>query len=196
MDPGSGGLLRSKMVATKVSAPTRLTWRMSNAFCRPEWSWTLKFIPTTIFMRSRTSSLVMQRHTVKGIPSFWELRLREKWHDFIHFKIAVSEHLPLKGCLNPDANVYSVSFISQEGKREEVLDEQKSLRELNPFMNILKFTLRRKNQAQHSFKIHVGQLIGMDLKKFDRMMNCEVNDFRWRMKVFSNKIAQDRRARL
>ena len=111
-------------------------------------------------------------------------------------KIAVSEHLPLKGCLNPDANVYSVSFISQEGKREEVLDEQKSLRELNPFMNILKFTLRRKNQAQHSFKIHVGQLIGMDLKKFDRMMNCEVNDFRWRMKVFSNKIAQDRRARL
>ena len=73
MDPGSGGPLRSKMVATKVSAPTRLTWRMSNVFCRPEWSWTLKFIPTTIFMRSRTSSSVMQRHTVK--PQYGKFKI-------------------------------------------------------------------------------------------------------------------------
>ena len=90
-----------------------------------------------------------------------------------------------------------MSYISQQSsQQEDVIDENKSLRELKPFKNILKFNVRRRNQAQHMFKKQVGQLIGMDMKKFDKMMNCEVNDFRWRMKVFSNKLAQDRRSRL
>ena len=84
----------------------------------------------------------------------------------------------------------------QIGAKEEVIDETKTLRELNPFLNILKFNVRRSNQKQLMSKKQVGQLIGIDLKKFEKMSNCEVNDFRWRMKVFTNRLAQDRRARL
>ena len=106
------------------------------------------------------------------------------------------EQLPLRGCLNPDPNVYYLSYISQVGSKEEVTDENKTFRELNPFLNILKFNLRTKDLAQYMFKRQVGQLIGMDMKKFDKMMSCEVNDFRWRMRVFANKMAQERRSRL
>ncbi len=98
--------------------------------------------------------------------------------------------------MNPDAKAYYVTYVSQQGSKEEVIDEFKTLRELRPFLNILKFNLRNKDRAQHMFKKQVGHLIGLDLKKFDKLMSCEVNDFRWRMKVFANKIAQDRRARL
>ena len=89
-----------------------------------------------------------------------------------------------------------MSYISQIGSKEEVVDENKTFRELNPFLNILKFNLRTKDLAQYMFKRQVGQLIGMDMKKFDKLMSCEVNDFRWRMRVFANRMAQERRSRL
>lgn len=108
----------------------------------------------------------------------------------------IPEQLPLRGCLNPDANAYCISYVSQQGTKEEVIDENKTLRELNPFLNILRLNLRTKDKANYMFKKQVGQLIGIDLRKFDKMMSCEVNDFRWRIKVFANQLAQDRRARL
>ena len=46
------------------------------------------------------------------------------------------------------------------------------------------------------FKRSIGKLIGKNLTEFDDLRNCEVNDFRWRMKVFANKIAQERKERL
>lgn len=41
-----------------------------------------------------------------------------------------------------------------------------------------------------------GNLIGKSIKDFEELRNCEVNDFRWRMKVFANRIAQDRKTKL
>lgn len=41
-----------------------------------------------------------------------------------------------------------------------------------------------------------GKLIGKSLSDFDDLRNTEVNDFRWRMKVFANQIAQARRVTL
>ena len=41
-----------------------------------------------------------------------------------------------------------------------------------------------------------GKLIGKSLSDFDDLRNTEVNDFRWRMKVFANQIAQARRVQL
>ena len=46
------------------------------------------------------------------------------------------------------------------------------------------------------FKRSIGKLIGKNLREFDDLRNCEVNDFRWRMKVFANKVAQERKERL
>ena len=107
-----------------------------------------------------------------------------------------SEQFPLRGCLNPDSNGYYVTYVSQEGSNEEVIVESKTLRQLNPFQNILKLNYRNRDRAQYMLKKQVGQLIGFDLKRYNMMMSCEVNDFRWRMKVFANQLAQERRARL
>lgn len=42
----------------------------------------------------------------------------------------------------------------------------------------------------------LGKLIGKNLNEFEELRNCEVNDFRWKMRVFANKIAQDRKTKL
>ena len=41
-----------------------------------------------------------------------------------------------------------------------------------------------------------GELIGKDLREYHNIQNCEVNDFRWKMKTFANNLAQGRRKRL
>ena len=68
--------------------------------------------------------------------------------------------MPLRGCLNPDATSYTVSFVSStSGMLEEVLDENKSLRELKPFKNILKFSKKIKYRGQyHHLKEKIGGL--------------------------------------
>ena len=66
--------------------------------------------------------------------------------------------MPLRGCLNPDASSFVVSFVSSTtGMLEEVVDETKSLRELKPFKNILKFSKRIKYRGQyHHLKEKIG----------------------------------------
>ena len=84
------------------------------------------------------------------------------WNDKNKRKIfwwQISEKLPLRGCLNPDAGSYVVSFVSlATGVLEEVIDETKTLRELKPFKNILKFSKRIKYRGQyHHLKEKVGE---------------------------------------
>ena len=45
-------------------------------------------------------------------------------------------------------------------------------------------------------KLFLGKLIGKDLDEYEKMRNCEVNDFRWKIKVFANGLAQNRKTRL
>ena len=45
-------------------------------------------------------------------------------------------------------------------------------------------------------KLFLGKLIGKDLDEYEKMRNCEVNDFRWKIKVFANGLAQNRKSRL
>ena len=43
--------------------------------------------------------------------------------------------------------------------------------------------------SYNHFRI-TGKLISKDLKEYDDMRNCEVNDFRWKIKAFANNLAQ------
>lgn len=116
-------------------------------------------------------------------------------------------------------------FILLKGKMEEVLDERKTLREVQPFENILKFNLRTKVKNSGHYKLRksvckiifrlisilcssllerkaasyflfLARLMNQELTSFDEIQNVEVNQFRWRMKAFANKIALERRNRL
>ena len=139
------------------------------------------------------------------------------------------EAVPLRGCINPDSEKYNISYVTHQGKRQDILDETKTLRQLKPFKNVLKFSLKSKNKELYLFKKHIGKLtfeihnfyfisylklncysneyffnhfqitgklISKDLKEYDDMRNCEVNDFRWKIKAFANNLAQKRKTRL
>ena len=141
------------------------------------------------------------------------------------------DSVPLRGCINPDVRKYSISYVTQQGIRQEMTrqDEMKTLRQLKPFKNVLKFGLKSKNKELYLFKKHIGKdlliviiqsldenlylaftlkfkylnissltgkLISKDLEEYDKMHNCEVNDFRWKIKAFANNLAQKRKTRL
>ncbi|XP_059078692.1 phosphatidylinositol 4,5-bisphosphate 3-kinase catalytic subunit beta isoform-like isoform X2 [Tigriopus californicus] len=111
-------------------------------------------------------------------------------------RATTDERLPLRGCLNPDGSHYTLKYVSSNGEIETCYDEAKTLRELKPFQNLLKFEHRVKDQDLYEFRNQIGKLIGKNLQDFDELRNPEVNDFRWQMKLFCRKIAQARRIRL
>ena len=49
---------------------------------------------------------------------------------------------------------------------------------------------------KNKFLILPGEVIGKDLREYYNIQNCEVNDFRWKMKAFANGKAQSRKKRL
>ena len=69
------------------------------------------------------------------------------------------DSVPLRGCINPDVRKYSISYVTQQGIRQEMTrqDEMKTLRQLKPFKNVLKFGLKSKNKELYLFKKHIGK---------------------------------------
>lgn len=75
---------------------------------------------------------------------------------------APPENLPLRGCLNPDGSHYQVKYVTSEGHLTECFDERKSLREIKPFQNILKFVKKSKDRGHYQFRQHVGTSKGAE----------------------------------
>ena len=73
--------------------------------------------------------------------------------------INLSERVPLRGCLNPDGKRYIISYINQEGSRQDIWDETKTLRQLKPFKNVFKFGVRSKNKQVSHFKTYIGKFL-------------------------------------
>jgi hypothetical protein len=69
-----------------------------------------------------------------------------------------SDRLPLRGCLEHDVTRYALSYISQAGRHEECFDESVTLREMKPFKNILKFSMKTREKQHTMFKINVGEV--------------------------------------
>ena len=66
--------------------------------------------------------------------------------------------MPLKGTLRADWKKYSITFSTHEGFRETASDE-KTIRELKPFKNVLKFGYLPEGQATNDFKRLLGERI-------------------------------------
>ena len=71
--------------------------------------------------------------------------------------IFLPDSVPLRGCINPDVRKYCISYVTQQGIRQEIIDETKTLRQLKPFKNVLKFGLKSKNKELYLFKKHIGK---------------------------------------
>ena len=85
------------------------------------------------------------------------IKLIELIHVIILFVFYISDSVPLRGCINPDVRKYSISYVTQQGIRQEIIDETKTLRQLKPFKNVLKFGLKSKNKELYLFKKHIGK---------------------------------------
>ncbi len=57
-------------------------------------------------------------------------------------------------------------------------------------------SFRYNARARFTTSLLPGKLIGKNLSDFEDLRNTEVNEFRWKMKVFANAIAQERRRKL
>ena len=77
----------------------------------------------------------------------------------MNFIFFILDSVPLRGCINPDVRKYSISYVTQQGIRQEMTrqDETKTLRQLKPFKNVLKFGLKSKNKELYLFKKHIGK---------------------------------------
>ena len=74
----------------------------------------------------------------------------------------------------------------------ELLDEDKTLREVYPLLSFLRVILRKGNEAEKKLNKNVGDLIGKNLSDFDALKNPEVNEFRWNLKALCDEVVKER----
>ncbi|XP_066998274.1 phosphatidylinositol 4,5-bisphosphate 3-kinase catalytic subunit delta isoform [Anabrus simplex] len=98
---------------------------------------------------------------------------------------------PLHGTLH-DSSSYVFACINSMAENEELEDENKRLCDVRPFCSLLRLIERKGNKAEKSLNIQISHLIGKGLHEFDSLKNSEVNDFRWKMKLLCDEIAQSR----
>ena len=68
------------------------------------------------------------------------------------------ERLPLRGCLHPDGHHYSVSYVTAAGRVEDCDgDEARTLRQIKPFQNTLRFARKTRDVGQYKFRRDVGE---------------------------------------
>ena len=93
---------------------------------------------------------------------------------------------PLFGILR-DRDSYHFTCVSR-GTSIDCMDENKSLIDLNPFINILKLVERAGDETEKLVNHQIGTLIGKGLKEFDALRNPEVNDFRWKIRIICDEV--------
>jgi phosphatidylinositol-4,5-bisphosphate 3-kinase len=115
--------------------------------------------------------------------------LRELKEDL--FESATRE--PLHGLLRQDRSAYIFVCVNEiTAEPEELTDESRKLFDIKPFYAILRLIEKRGGEAEKSLNAQIGVLIGKGMHEFDAMKNSEVNDFRYRMSLISEKMCQER----
>ncbi|KAI1309369.1 Phosphatidylinositol 4,5-bisphosphate 3-kinase catalytic subunit beta isoform [Halotydeus destructor] len=99
---------------------------------------------------------------------------------------------PMFGILH-DQQTYIFTCVNiSTAEKEELLDEEKRICDVQPFLSILRLVERKKDKDELQLKSTIGSLIGKGLHEFDTLKNAEVNDFRWRMRQFCEDIEAKR----
>lgn len=69
---------------------------------------------------------------------------------------------PLHGILH-DPNSYSLTFINSMTQHEMVVDENKRLCDVRPFLAILKIVERKEDEAENVLNAQISKLIGKSM---------------------------------
>ncbi|XP_071445759.1 phosphatidylinositol 4,5-bisphosphate 3-kinase catalytic subunit delta isoform [Hetaerina americana] len=90
------------------------------------------------------------------------------------------------------SSAYVFCCINSMCEKEQVIDENRRLCDVRPFCCVLQVIERKGAKAEETLDIQISHLIGKGLSEFDTLKSSEVNDFRWKMKMLVDDIAQAR----
>ncbi|XP_032376786.1 phosphatidylinositol 4,5-bisphosphate 3-kinase catalytic subunit delta isoform isoform X2 [Etheostoma spectabile] len=91
---------------------------------------------------------------------------------------------------DPDAYVFTC--INQTAEREELEEESRRIRDVRPFMDVLRLVAREGDRVEKLTNTQISLLIGKGLHEFEAQKNHEVNEFRAKMRTFCEEKAQER----
>ena len=72
---------------------------------------------------------------------------------------------------------YNLQGVTNDGAKEEFVDDSRTVKELDLFKNLFKLVERQGDQTEKFFNAEIGNLIGRRLHDFD-IMGPEIQDFR------------------
>ncbi|KAG1679555.1 Phosphatidylinositol 4,5-bisphosphate 3-kinase catalytic subunit delta isoform [Nymphon striatum] len=100
---------------------------------------------------------------------------------------------PLYGTLHDSQHYVFLCVNQTTAEQEELVDEMRHVCDVRPFLAVLKVVEKKNDKAEKLLNAQIGLLIGKSLHEFDSLKNPEVNDFRWKMRVICEEIAEERR---
>ncbi|XP_050432835.1 phosphatidylinositol 4,5-bisphosphate 3-kinase catalytic subunit delta isoform [Adelges cooleyi] len=121
--------------------------------------------------------------TVSKSTSLHELK-EELWEEAVKY--------PLHGMLH-DSSSYSIIYVNAMAQRVTLVDENKRLCDVQPFLAVLSIVERQEDKADNVLNAQISNLIGKGLMEFDSLKSSEVNQFRGKMKALADQMQADRR---
>ncbi len=104
-----------------------------------------------------------------------------------------AQKLPLFHFLK-DKKFYVFSCVDRKGGIEELIDETRSIYDVQPFKPYFKVAEKKGDAAQKLLNSKISMLIGKSLTEFDNMDKIEeVHDFRRKYQTFCEHVATQRR---
>uniref|UniRef100_A0AAQ4QY37 phosphatidylinositol-4,5-bisphosphate 3-kinase n=1 Tax=Gasterosteus aculeatus aculeatus TaxID=481459 RepID=A0AAQ4QY37_GASAC len=91
-----------------------------------------------------------------------------------------------------DPEAYVFTCINQTAEREELEEESRRIRDVRPFMCVLRLVAREGDRVEKLTNTQISLLIGKGLHEFEAQKNHEVNEFRAKMRAFCEETAQER----
>uniref|UniRef100_UPI0040388D0E phosphatidylinositol 4,5-bisphosphate 3-kinase catalytic subunit delta isoform-like isoform X2 n=1 Tax=Callospermophilus lateralis TaxID=76772 RepID=UPI0040388D0E len=91
-----------------------------------------------------------------------------------------------------DPEAYVFTCVNQTAEQQELEDEQQRLCDVRPFLPMLRLVTREGDCMEKLINSQISLLIGKGLHEFDCLQDPEVNDFRTKMRQFSEEAAAHR----
>ncbi|XP_076698622.1 phosphatidylinositol 4,5-bisphosphate 3-kinase catalytic subunit delta isoform-like isoform X7 [Callospermophilus lateralis] len=91
-----------------------------------------------------------------------------------------------------DPEAYVFTCVNQTAEQQELEDEQQRLCDVRPFLPMLRLVTREGDCMEKLINSQISLLIGKGLHEFDCLQDPEVNDFRTKMRQFSEEAAARR----
>lgn len=83
--------------------------------------------------------------------NFYNMILQELWEEAVKY--------PLHGMLH-DSSSYSISYVNAMAEREMLVDENKRLCDVRPFLAVLNIVERKEDKADNVLNAQISNLIG------------------------------------